>query len=182
MSFSQRRTREKFLPEEDRELRRLVSLHGTSAWEKVARELPGRSVRQCRERWKHYLSGERGKDPWTAEEDRLLFERMQSIGPKWTKLATFFPGRTDIEVKSHWMQSFASLSNLHIKNRKKRPPAFQPTMPPPMMTGPHVQFMPLPSLVPKAPTPHGEIDCWFNSASRDTSFGSRSFFDFSAWD
>jgi hypothetical protein len=182
MNSPQRRTREKFLPDEDIELRRLVGIYGTSAWEAVARELPSRSVRQCRERWKHYLSGDREKVPWSAEEDRLLFEKMQSTGPKWTRLAAFFPGRTDIEVKSHWMQTFAGMSNLHIWNRTKKPPLFQPTMPPPLAPNTHLQFMQVPPLVPKAPTPHGELDGWLNQGSRDPSFGSRSFFDFTTWD
>jgi hypothetical protein len=174
-----RHTRAKFQPEEDHELRRLVAIHGTSAWEAVARDLPGRSVRQCRERWKHYLSGERAKSPWTAEEDRLLFEKMQMLGPKWTRLATFFPGRTDIEVKAHWMQTFASISNLHIRNRKIEPPVFRPPMAPAQPPN-HVQFNALPARIAKPPTPHAELE-WF-SASRDPSFGSRSFWDLSQLD
>jgi hypothetical protein len=176
MLSTARRTREKFLPNEDAELRRLVGIYGTSSWETVARELGNRSVRQCRERWKHYLSGERSKAPWAPEEDRLLYEKMQMIGPKWTRLAAFFPGRTDIDVKAHWMQRFGGISNLHIHNRKRQPPAFQPIM------QNHVQFMPVAELVPKAPTPLVETDPWFSNFSRDPSFGSRSCFDFSAWD
>jgi hypothetical protein len=179
-----RRTRAKFQPEEDVELRRLVGIHGTSAWEAVARDLPGRSVRQCRERWKHYLSGERDKASWTAEEDRLLYEKMQLLGPKWTRLATFFPGRTDIDIKAHWMQVFAGMSNLHIKNRKIEPPVFRPMMAPPVAPGPpsgaHVQFMGMPARIPQPPTPHPELD-WI-SASRDPSFGSRSYWDLAQWE
>jgi hypothetical protein len=185
MTEAERRRRDKFLPEEDLELRRLVEKHGTSSWDAVARDLPGRNPRQCRERWKHYLSGERIKAPWTCDEDRILFEKMQTIGPKWTRLATFFPGRTDIEVKSHWMQRFASHSNLHIPNRNRlAQPMFHPPPPPPLPpTQTHVQFMPLPvppAMIPKAPTPHGDID-WYLGPSRETSFSSRSFFDFNQW-
>jgi hypothetical protein len=176
----QKATRDKFHPEEDTELRRLVSIHGTSSWEAVARDLPGRSPRQCRERWKHYLSGELGKTPWTQEENRLLFEKMHTLGPKWTRLAAFFPGRTDIEVKSHWMQVFARFSNLHVQHRERQSPMFHPTLPLPE-AAPRVQFVPLPGLVPKAPTPHGEVE-WFN-ASREPSFsGSRSYLDLALWD
>jgi hypothetical protein len=176
-----RRKREKFFPEEDARLRRLVERHGTAAWEVIAAELPGRNVRQCRERWKHYLSSERSKAPWSDTEDRLLFEKMQSLGPKWTRLATFFPGRTDIDIKSHWMHTFAACSNLHIKNRTKKVPVFPPTVP--IVTGQPaaVQFEPArvrqpTAMPPNAPTPQTREFDWF--ASRDPSFGSRSFLDF----
>jgi hypothetical protein len=111
------RRREKFLPEEDAKLRDLVQLHGTSAWDHVAIQMPGRNPRQCRDRWKHYVSSEKSRFVWTAEEDQLLFEKMQTIGPKWTMLSQFFPGRTDMQVKSRWMQKFASSSGLHLKNK-----------------------------------------------------------------
>jgi hypothetical protein len=173
-----RRRREKFFPEEDARLRRLVEQYGTTAWEAIAAELPGRNVRQCRERWKHYLSSARAKAPWSDTEDRLLFEKMQSLGPKWTRLATFFPGRTDIDVKSHWMQTFAASSNLHIKNRTKKVPVFPPTVP---VQPPAVQFDPAQvrqpvATPPMATTPQTREFDWF--ASPNPSFGSRSFLDF----
>ena len=121
-SFPKRR-REKFLPEEDQKLRELVSKFGENAWEEIVKLMPGRNIRQCRERWKHYLSSDKAKVPWTPEEDQLLYEKMEEYGPKWTKIATFFNNRTDIQVKTRWMQKFASHSTLHLKNRfyRKQP-------------------------------------------------------------
>jgi hypothetical protein len=180
MSQLLKRTRDKFLPEEDAELRRLVEKHGTTAWDAVASELPNRNPRQCRERWKHYLSSERAKVPWMPEEDRLLFEKMQTVGPRWTRLAAFFPGRTDIEVKTHWMQRFASHSNLHVLNRARPMRPLPPMATPIQQPQTHVQFRPLPmqpGLIPKAPTPSGDVD-WMLGPSRDPSFSSRSFYDF----
>jgi hypothetical protein len=132
--------REKFLPEEDRELRRLVRECGISSWETIAAGMPGRNPRQCRDRWKHYLSGDRAKVPWSAAEDGLLLEKMQTIGPRWTQLTAFFPGRTDMDVKARWMQTFASHSNLHIANR--RIPVLQPVL---------VTPNPYPALLPGLP-------------------------------
>jgi hypothetical protein len=112
-----RHRREKFLPEEDAKLRELVQAHGSNAWDEVAKAMPGRNPRQCRERWKHYLSSEKNNSQWTPDEDRLLFEKMEEHGPKWTTLLQFFPGRTDMQLKSRWMQKFAATSQLHLKNR-----------------------------------------------------------------
>jgi hypothetical protein len=105
-----------------------VKKYGDADWALIAAELPGRNPRQCRERWKHYLSGGVSRDIWGPEESQLLFEKMRSIGPRWTQLAAFFPGRTDIQIKAYWMQNFAPISNLHIQNRAKKPPEFRPTM------------------------------------------------------
>ena len=187
-----KRRREKFLPEEDTKLRDLVAKYGTNAWEQVAREMNGRNVRQCRERWKHYLSGDDLKQPWSDYEDHLLFEKMQEIGPKWTKLTQYFPGRTDIQIKTRWMQKFANFSNLHIRNRSKKMPLFVPTTPcfprqpmyvfmpakPPPSGQMHVQFpnqvMPFsPAVLPEPPTPEKE-QSFFEPPFYDLSFGSRS--------
>jgi hypothetical protein len=112
-----RHRREKFFPDEDAKLRELVQCHGPNAWDEVAKEMPGRNARQCRERWKHYLSSEKNNHEWTSDEDRLLFEKMEEHGPKWTTLLQFFPGRTDMQLKTRWMQKFARTSQLHLKNR-----------------------------------------------------------------
>jgi hypothetical protein len=109
------RHREKFLPEEDLRLKELVTKYGTVSWDVIAREMPGRNPRQCRERWKHYVSSTRPKSEWSPAEDMLLYQKMEEMGPRWTNLAQFFPGRTDLQVKSRWMQRFALVSDLHLR-------------------------------------------------------------------
>lgn len=95
-----KRVRQKFFPEEDQTLRRLVERHGTDRWDLIAGQMPGRNVRQCRERWKHYLSGKVGRIDWSPEEILLLKEKYNQLGPKWTKIASFFENKTDIQIKN----------------------------------------------------------------------------------
>ena len=118
MEMQPKRKREKFLHEEDQKLRELVSIYGECSWDIISEKMPNRNQRQCRERWKHYLSGTKVKIPWTEEEDEVLFKKMSELGPKWTKIATFLNGRTDIQVKARWMQRFAMFSNLHLKKNR----------------------------------------------------------------
>lgn len=107
------RRRMKFLPEEDEKLKELVEKYGKS-WHEISNEMPGRNVRQCRERWKHYLSSDRAKSPWTNEEDLLLFQKFMELGPKWTKIAKCFDDRTDIQIKTRWIKRFGNCSPMFI--------------------------------------------------------------------
>ena len=43
--------RRPWLQSEDDTIRRLVSVHGTRSWELVSQQCPGRTGKQCRERW-----------------------------------------------------------------------------------------------------------------------------------
>jgi hypothetical protein len=46
----------RFIPEEDALLRQLVTSFGPNNWERIAQYFPDRNVRQCRDRWNHYLT------------------------------------------------------------------------------------------------------------------------------
>ena len=80
----------------------LVSRFGINNWNVVASYFPNRNVRQCRERWFKYLSPEIKNDEWTIEEDQLLCRKREELGPKWKEISAFFPGRTDINIKSRY--------------------------------------------------------------------------------
>ena len=47
---------EPWLLTEDNELRELIDQHGTGNWTNIAEFLPGRSGKQCRERWHNHLN------------------------------------------------------------------------------------------------------------------------------
>ena len=99
-----KRIRNKFRPEEDEKLRILVKKHGLHSWEKVADEMKTKNVRQCRERWKHYLCCNDYYLEWAKEEDKIIIEKVKELGSKWTKISKFLPGRTDIQIKGRWLK------------------------------------------------------------------------------
>jgi hypothetical protein len=107
------RRRVKFEPDEDAKLRNLVAIHGPNAWHEIAKKMGNRNPRQCRERWKHYLSRGSGHPAWTDEEDQLLWTKVLEFGQRWTKLVVFFPGRSDIQIKSRWAKKFKNIVHGH---------------------------------------------------------------------
>lgn len=113
-----KRVRAKFLPHEDRQLKALVAEFGEDQWRKVASRMPNRNVRQCRERWKHYICSDSSKIPWNKQEDEILLKMVNEYGFKWTKIAKCLPGRTDIQVKSRWYQVFDECSESNLKRER----------------------------------------------------------------
>jgi hypothetical protein len=56
--------------EEDAKVRALVEEHGTKRWSVIAASLPGRTGKQCRERWHNQLDPAIKKDIWSPEGPR----------------------------------------------------------------------------------------------------------------
>lgn len=52
----EKKTKSKFTPQEDQMLSDLVARFGENDWKAISFCMRTRSVRQCRERWQHYLS------------------------------------------------------------------------------------------------------------------------------
>lgn len=103
-------------------------------WPAIAAHLPGRSPDAVRNRWhrlqKVYLAdlenseaqrlvvaseaavraivipepADRGRAPWTAEEDRIILEGVQRHGCKWRLIVAGLPGRSDSSARNRWLR------------------------------------------------------------------------------
>ncbi|TMW57486.1 hypothetical protein Poli38472_003411 [Pythium oligandrum] len=88
-------------PHEDELLRRLVA-GGNKNWGEVAAKIPGRTSKQCRERWHNHLDPNIVRGAYTPEEDRIILEAQARLGNRWSVIAAMLPGRTEDAVKIRW--------------------------------------------------------------------------------
>jgi hypothetical protein len=130
--IKQRQQKRAFTAEEDSRLTELVTTLGDRAWGDVEKQMPGRSCRQCRERWNLYLCPSISNDAWTPEEDVQLIQLFQACGPKWTVIASHFPKRTANNVKNREKQlqrrsqRLARLAPAQIPGLAPRPAPHEP--------------------------------------------------------
>ncbi|TMW68151.1 hypothetical protein Poli38472_007823 [Pythium oligandrum] len=88
-------------PDEDELLKELVA-EGRKNWGQVANRIPGRTSKQCRERWYNHLDPSIVRGEYTPEEDRIILEAQARLGNKWSTIAAMLPGRTEDAVKIRW--------------------------------------------------------------------------------
>jgi hypothetical protein len=115
----------KFQPWEDIRLVEVVQTHGSTNWHVIAAHLPGRTARQCRERWANYINPALLKTEWTQAEDDILLRAYREVGPKWFVIASFLPGRGKNNVKSRYFVLQRRIGFV-IENGSQSPPPSDP--------------------------------------------------------
>jgi hypothetical protein len=110
----------KFEASEDALLLEVVRAIGAENWREVATRIPGRTARQCRERWTNYVNPGLTGAQWTDVEDEAILKSVREIGYKWSVIARCLPGRAKNAVKNR----FHILRRSQIQGqRSARPPA-----------------------------------------------------------
>jgi hypothetical protein len=96
-------SRNRFNVHEDFHLLGLVQQYGRANWAQIAARMPGRTARQCRDRYNNYLYGDVARAPWTAWEDDFIARRQGEVGARWSLIAREMrTGRTALHVKNRW--------------------------------------------------------------------------------
>lgn len=106
-------TRISFVFQEDQVLLRAIHSHeqATLKWSVVAKAVPGRSGKQCRERYLNHLTPNIKLKDWSPVEDAAIFRLYQTVGTKWSMMSKIIRGRTDNGIKNRYH---------HLKRRLDR--------------------------------------------------------------
>jgi hypothetical protein len=110
-----------FAPADDEELRALVDSLGDCNWKAVSFRMSAAfTARQCRERYRNYLSPHLASEPWTEDEDRRLLREFERRGTRWSLIAAEFPGRSGNTVRNRYF-------TLQRKTAKSKKQSKEPT-------------------------------------------------------
>ena len=115
----------KFTSDDDNALQDAVTKFGKDNWTKVAKAVPGKTSRQCKERFKSLYENV-GFQKWTLEEDTNLKKKYDELGPNWHKIQIFFPNRTINAIKARLKKligNFTEQANDEERKTNQRPPS-----------------------------------------------------------
>ncbi|XP_023214727.1 myb-related protein A-like isoform X1 [Centruroides sculpturatus] len=93
----------KWTKEEDEKLKKLVNIHGSDNWSRVAQHFSDRTSVQCLQRWQKVINPCLIKGPWTKDEDEKVIELVKKFGAKkWTLIAKYLKGRIGKQCRERW--------------------------------------------------------------------------------
>lgn len=95
-------TRGSWSQSEDDYLLNAVNRFGAKKWTDVAKCVPNRSSKQCRERWYNRLSPNVKHDPFEPWEDDLIVTKQKELGNRWSVIARQLSGRSPNAIKNRW--------------------------------------------------------------------------------
>jgi len=76
--------------------------NGTTKWADISRVIPGRTGKQCRERWNNHLNPDLRKGVFDEEEDLQLMRLHNKLGNKWSAISKLMPTRSENCLKNRW--------------------------------------------------------------------------------
>lgn len=82
-------------------------------WSQIAKFLPGRQGKQCRERYVNHLNPRLKRGEWTEDEESILIFYHQKFGNRWASIAKEVEGRSDNDVKNHWYSTIKRKFAIH---------------------------------------------------------------------
>jgi hypothetical protein len=88
--------------QEDDLLSHAVMQIGPSKWIEVAKFIPTRTPKQCRERWNNRLAPTLRRDPFEPWEDQIIIDKQRELGNRWALIAQGLSGRSPGAVKNRW--------------------------------------------------------------------------------
>jgi hypothetical protein len=121
--------RRTFSAQDDVTLLKLVSDSGTDDWRSIASGMKDAfTPRQCRERWKNYVDPKLVRTAWSEEEDRMLAQEYNRVGPRWIAIARMFGDRSANALRNR----MSILIRKQHRKSSSSPPPPEPVEPVPL--------------------------------------------------
>jgi hypothetical protein len=93
---------------EDDLLTAAVRRLGSKKWVDIAKLVPNRTPKQCRERWCNHLAPSVRHEPFAPWEDQLIMDKQRELGNRWSSIARHLEGRSANAVKNRWYSGLKS--------------------------------------------------------------------------
>ncbi|CAK7355454.1 unnamed protein product [Dovyalis caffra] len=107
-------------PAEDLRLITFIQKHGHENWRALPKQAGLlRCGKSCRLRWINYLRPDVKRGNFSKEEEDTIIMLHQTLGNKWSKIASHLPGRTDNEIKNVWNTNLKK--KLAVKDDEEHP-------------------------------------------------------------
>jgi hypothetical protein len=87
---------------EDELLTSAVRRFGSKKWTDIAKLVPNRTSKQCREHWCNRLAPNVKHEPFGPWEDHTIIEQQRELGNRWSAIARQLEGRSANAVKNRW--------------------------------------------------------------------------------
>ncbi|GLI59566.1 hypothetical protein VaNZ11_001472 [Volvox africanus] len=84
-------------------------------WQDVAKQVPGRTGKQCREKWKNDLRPNICKEPWSLKEEYVLAVAHSLHGNRWSEVAKYLPTRPENTIKNRWYATNRAKAEVKIR-------------------------------------------------------------------
>ncbi|KQK08628.1 transcription factor MYB73-like [Brachypodium distachyon] len=98
------RLRRGWTAEEDARLEKLATENRFRHWHRVARQMPGRSHKLCRDRWRDHLARDLYSRAFTAADDAELARQHRRHGGRWKDISRHVHARTTRVLKRRWKE------------------------------------------------------------------------------
>ena len=95
-------SRDTWSPEEDEMLVAAVNQLGPKKWIEIAKFVPTRTAKQCRERWNQKSFPGIRQDPFEPWEDQVIIASQKEIGNRWALISRRLQGRSPTSIKNRW--------------------------------------------------------------------------------